>query len=295
MNRTNLKERGFSILASLLFHVAVLFVLIKVVPPVRIYVYRQVADVRIVSPETIYLARMEEFSEEIQTSGFLPQQTLPEDLSVRREEDLQRVEQDPGVVYLRNLGIGRDIKRNRERQDFSGTIPQFELLPLPKSKGGFSLEIGRMKSESEELGEKDVREDVDFSKYSTPALSSLHFNRVVTQRGKGGPSNRINQQVISQQEGYDITPWVREVVDKIRDNWTLPSIDDSIAMGEVKIYIVIGKQGNLVAMEIVESSDFQAFDQTTTGAIRSSTPFPSLPDNFPFDRLEAYLVFQFNE
>lgn len=285
MNRTNLKERGISILASLLFHAAVFLFLIKVVPPVRVYVYRQVADVRIVSPEAMYFPR----------TGLPPQQILPEDLSVRRDEELQQVEPDPGVVYLRNLDIGRDIRRNRERQDFSGTIPQFDLLPLPKSKEGFSLEIGRKKSESEELVEKDIREDVDFSKYSTPALSSLRFNRIMTRKGEGVPPSRLNQSIVNQPEGYDITPWVMEVVDKIRNNWTLPPIDESIPMGEVKIYIVIGKQGNLVAMEIVESSDFQVFDQTTTGAVRSSTPFPPLPDDFPLDRLEAYLVFQFNE
>jgi protein TonB len=94
---------------------------------------------------------------------------------------------------------------------------------------------------------------------------------------------------------YDISPWVKEVVDKIRNTWTLPPIDTSIAMGEVKILIIVGKTGNLIAMDIVKSSDFPVFDQTTTAAIRSSAPFPPLPDDFPSERLEAYLVFEFHE
>jgi len=295
MNRTNIKERGISILVSLFFHFAVLFLLIKVVPPVRVNLYRQVADVKIVSPEMMFFPRIDGSSGDSQTSGVPPSGQSLEEPAIRMEEDLRQATPDPGIVYLRNLNIGRDMERSRDRLDFSETIPRFDLVPSPKSKGGFSLEISRRKSESEETVEKEEREDLDLSKYNSPALASLRFDRITTHKEKGDPTGRLSRNVLDSPEGYDITPWVKEVVDKIRNNWTLPPIDESIAMGEVKIFIIIGKQGNLVAMEIEESSDFQVFDQTTAGAIRSSAPFPPLPDDFPFDRMEAYLVFQFNE
>jgi len=282
MNRTNIKERGISILASLLFHAVILFLLVKVVPPVRVYLYRQVAEVHIVSPEKMYLPRIQGIPE-------------LEESSNQGEEVLQQVEPDPGIVYLRNMDVGRDIDKSSGRPEFYGTIPRFDLVPSPKSKGSFSLGIDRKPTEPEERVEKEVRKDVDFSKYNSPALASLRFNRITTRHGERVPSGQLNRNGFRQPEGYDIAPWVKEVVDKIRNNWTLPPIDESIAMGEVKIFIVIGKQGNLVTMEIVKSSDFSVFDQTATGAIRSSIPFPALPDDFPSDRLEAYLVFQFNE
>jgi TonB family protein len=276
MNRTNLKERGLSILISLSFHAAVLFLLVKLVPPVRVYLYRQVADVRIVEPEMLYL----------QTSGPSSQQAPLGDLSVQDAEDVPPFEPIPGVVYLKNLDIGPDIELTTE---------SFDLIPSPKRKGNFSLGINRKKPELEERVEEKIHKDLDFSQYNSSALSSLRFNRIMTKKGGGMPSGQMDPAVSGQLEGYDISPWVKQVVDKIRNSWTLPPIDESIALGEVKILIIVGKKGNLIAMEIVESSDFPVFDQTTTAAIRSSAPFPPLPDDFPLERLEAFLVFEFHE
>ena len=283
MNQTNIKERGISILVSLLFHVAIFLLLIKVVPPIRVYLYRQVADVRIVSPETMYLPRIAGLSEEIRTSGVSSPSIPYEEPSFPGKEDLPQVEfPEPGIVYLRNLAIGRGT----EWQVSSETMPTFDLIPTPRAGGGFSLEIGQKQPESEKM--------LDLSAYNLPALSALRFNRNVT--GKEGiPTGQLTQNILDQQEGYDIAPWVKGVVDKIRNNWTLPPIDESIAIGEVKIHAIFGKQGALVSVKIVESSDFSAFDRTAIEAILSGVPFPPLPDDFPSDRLEAYLLFQFNE
>jgi len=291
MNRTNLKERGISIFVSLSFHVCILFLLIKVVPPVRMYLYRQVADVRIVSPEKMYIPRIAGLSEDPSTSG-VPSQSIPdEERSVLGEQDLQRVESiEAGVVYLRNLAFGRQT----ERTDSSRTMPTFDLIPSPKAEGSFSIGIVREKLESEEMEKKDIQIDLDLSAYNSSALSSLRFNRIMT-RKEGSPSGKLSQNVMSQEGGYDIAPWVKGVVDKIRNIWMLPPIDESVAIGELKIHVVFGKQGEIISMKIVESSDFDAFDQTAIRAIHTGSPFPPLPDDFPSDRLEAYLVFQFNE
>ncbi len=286
MSQTYLKERGISILASLLFHAAILLLLVKIVPPVQVYPFRLVADVHIAPPETIYYPRIENLSAEFQTSGLLSPRASPEDLSIRAVEDLSAREPDPGVIYLRNLDMGREMETDQEL---------FNLVPSPKSKGGFSLGIDRRRLEPENRDEDENREVLDLSKYNSDVLSSLRFNRITTRRGERIPSARLDQNAFNRQEAYDIAPWVKDVVDRIRNNWTLPPIDKSIAMGEVKIFIVFGKNGDLKGMEIVKSSDFPVFDQTTIEAIRSSAPFLPLPNDFPYDRLEAYLVFQFNE
>lgn len=282
MNQTNVKERVIGMLVSLLFHAVMLYLLVKVVPPVRVYLYRQVAEVQILSPERMYVPRIQGGPE---TEG----------LSDRRETIIPQVEPDPGTVYLRNLDPGRDTDKSIYDPDNYGTIPRFELLPSPKKEGSFSLAIGREESEHTEITENEVRARPDFTRYSSPALESLRFNRVTTRKGQRIPSARLSRNDFSLQDGYDIAPWVKEVVNKIRDNWNLPPIEESIAMGEMRIFIVIGKQGNLVAMEVLKSSDFPVFDRTATEALRSSAPFPPLPDDFPLARLEAFLVFQFNE
>ena len=282
MDRTNIKERGMSILVSLLFHAAILFLLIEIVPPVRVYLYRQVAEVRIISPERMYIPRIAGLSEETRISGELSKTETEEMPSVPGIEDRQQMESpEPGVVYLRNLAIGRDT----EKSDFSRTKPSFDLVPSPLSEGGFSLGIDRKKPETAEM---------DLSEYDSPALSQMRFNRIMTHKGENPPS-QLAHEVLNQQEGYDIALWVKGVVDKIRNNWTLPPIDESIAIGDVKIHVIFGKQGELVSLKIVESSDFVAFERAAMGAIRSSVPFPPMPDDFPSGRLEAYLVFQFNE
>jgi TonB family protein len=295
MNRTTIRERGIGIVVSLVFHVAVLFLLIEAVPPVRIYLYRQVADVRIVEPETVFIPRIAGLAE-TGTAGLSTQRTNfgglsgrgGEDLSFRGPEDEPQMGKDsePGVVYLKNLDFGRNRKDTGER---------FDLTPSPKPKGGFSLSIDRKKPGDNERVEEDTRKDLDFSQYNAPALSSLQLNRIVTKKGGRVPSGQLDPLAFDQLEKYDITPWVKQVVDKIRNNWTLPPIDDSLALGAVKILIIIGRKGNLIAMEILESSDFQAFDETTYAAIRSSAPFPPLPDEYPSERLEAFLVFEFHE
>ncbi len=283
MNRTNWKERGLSILISLSFHVVVLFLLIKLVPPIRVYLYRQVADVRIVEPSAMYMPRIAGLTEAQTPGGQTSQPSLVEGLPVVQEsEDAQLFEPVPGVVYLKNLTIVRDVEQ---------TAQSFDLVPSPKGKGNFSLGISRKKPELEERGEENTRQNLDFSRYSPSVLSSLQFNRLITKKGGGVKDTAVSDRL----EGYDITPWVKQVVDKIRNSWTLPPIDASIAIGEVKILIIVDKTGNLISMEIVKASDFPVFDQTTTAAIRSSAPFPPLPEDFPLERLEAYLVFEFHE
>lgn len=295
LNGSTLKERGISLLVSLAFHAILMIFLVKVIPPVRGYLYRNVADVRIMSPEAVFIPRIYGLTEDTQATGASSPDPPIEDTSVQASAGESQADPDPGIVYLRNLGIGRSMAGIRDRMDPTEMIPRFDLVPSPKSEGGFSLRIERRKTESEEIAGKDGGKDLNFLRYQNSALDSLRFDQVISRNPKSSPTGQFSQAGIGLPEGYDLTPWVREVVDKIRDNWILPPIDESIALGEVKIFITIGEEGNLLAMGIVAPSDFPVFDQTTLQAIRSSVPFPRLPDDFPTDRIEAYLVFQFHE
>ena len=116
MNRTNRKEKGISLLASVLFHMGLLFLLIELVPPVRVYLFRHAADVRIVDPETVFFPRIAGVSDTSTslTSGSSSPQISSEVHIVRDTEDRQQIELDPGVVYLKNVYFGRDVDGNRE-------------------------------------------------------------------------------------------------------------------------------------------------------------------------------------
>jgi hypothetical protein len=285
VNRANMKERGISILASVLFHVILLFLLTKLVPSVRIQLFRHAADVRIVDLKTMSFPRIAGLSE-AETSGSQSPQTSPEVLSVQGTYGLPQISPEPGVVYLKNMNFGRSMEP---------TKLSFDLVPTPQSEGSFSLGIDRKIPGDDLRKEKETGEDPDFSKTHAQPLSSFPFDRIITNKRGEDLSGQINPYVFNPSGGNDLTPWVRQVVDKIRNNWNPPPIEESIALGMVKILLIIGKKGNLIAAEIVEPSDFHVFDQTTTAAIRSSVPFPPLPSEFPYERLEAFLVFEFHE
>jgi TonB family protein len=283
MERTRMKERGISILVSVIFHAVMLFLLIRLFQPVRVYLFRHAADVRIIDPLMISFPRTEGLSEDrTAESASLPMSS--EKISLRGTDDLQRIDPGPGIVYLKNLNISPDKEQRAE---------SFDLIPSPKREGHFSLAISQKKLSQEKGREKDTFKSLDFFKLNTPALSSLQFNRILTDREGGTLSGQ--RDVSDRTAGFDLTPWIKQAVDKIRDKWTPPPIDESIALGRVRILIIIGKDGNLVGLKMLESSDFQVFDRTTIAAIRSSVPFPPLPVDFPNERLEALLVFEFHE
>lgn len=286
MNGSRIKERGISLLASLFFHVVILFLFVRLVPPVRVYLFRHAADVRIVDPGIISFPQIAG-DPDTPSSGSPSSQVSFVELPEEEGGGRQQVEPSPGVVYLKNLNLGRTQVQATEK---------FDLIPSPRSEkkeGNFSLSISRKDQDNPQLGEEENRVTPVFSAINAPALASLPFNRVITDRKGVMPSRQID---IAHRLGeYNLSPWVKQVVDKIRNNWTPPPIDESIAIGKVKILFVVGREGNLIGLEIVSPSAFPFFDQTTTGAIRSSVPFPPLPADFPDERLEAYLVFEFHE
>ena len=92
---------------------------------------------------------------------------------------------------------------------------------------------------------------------------------------------------------YDFTPWANEVVIRIQKNWSLGQEAFAGYIGEVGVTVMMSKAGELLAVEIGESSKIDLLDQAAVKAVRLSAPFPSLPPDFPNSSLEMYLVFQY--
>jgi len=94
--------------------------------------------------------------------------------------------------------------------------------------------------------------------------------------------------------GYDITPWARRVVYRVKKHWVIPPAVQIGASGEVGIFIVIDKDGSVSRAEITHPSGIGVFDQAALTAIQSGLPFPNLPPDFPNANLPAYFVFKYN-
>ena len=95
--------------------------------------------------------------------------------------------------------------------------------------------------------------------------------------------------------GYDLTPWAQVMVGIIQRNWFLPSTDAAKAWGKVGITIVIERSGALSTIRVVNSADDQLLVRAALEAIQKSLPLPRLPEDFPGQRLEAYLLFDYHE
>jgi len=296
INRLDIKLKGISLFISILFHILILFLLVKISPSVRLYLFQEVAEVRIVSPEKIYLPHIDRYPDELEESGTFPQEISMQRSSAVRKKSLSDSETEQGRVYLSNLSISQTVNRVEEGQSFSGLVSEFRLNASSGSKSNFKLGVGQQKSETTDRVEGESEKRLDIPGFNPDGLSAIRFNRIKSTRSAGGTRAGSQPQSSFIYPGnYDISPWVREVVDKIRNNWSIPPPRDSVAMGEVRILLVVEKDGKLLSLEILDSSDLPYFDQTAMEAIRSSLPFPPLPEGFPSEKLEAYLVFQFNE
>lgn len=94
--------------------------------------------------------------------------------------------------------------------------------------------------------------------------------------------------------GYDITPWAKEVIEKVKRNWLVPIAAKYGIKGVTGIYLVFERNGNVSSMSLFRKSGVISFDQSATNAIISSTPFPKLPADFPRENLPAYFFFYYN-
>jgi TonB family protein len=282
----------------LFIHLVFIYLLLKVFPPVRFYILHKVADVFIATPDKISIPRIgtEYFSGESTRGGVSEELSLDTGAKDKGGVSVSRYE-ERGEVFLPNISLGQE--RGPKEKDSSRyvSVPDFRLASAPKEKAGFSLIIpigpekkpGRVPDENEQM-------DLSLSRFASSGFSSLRFNRVDS-KGNVRPRQRSREALerIGQAADFDISPWAKAVLEKIRNRWDIPPIEESRARGKARILVVIGKDGALIELEVVESSNFLLFDESAVQAIRSSAPFLPLPDDFPTGRLEIYLLFEFDE
>jgi TonB family protein len=171
----------------------------------------------------------------------------------------------------------------------------FKLTPAPEERSGFNLNIAPSKDLSPDPGDTLTEGELDLLQYLSSETS--------TQRPLGrSPSTETYGARISSPgmasfniNQIDISPWARDVVEKIQKNWAIPPSQDLEGKRVVEIVVSIGKNGDLRNVGIRNSSAHPRLDQAALNAVRMSTPFPELPDNFPNDSLEVYFLFQYNE
>ncbi len=255
--------------------------------------YQEVAEVRIVSPEKIYIPRIDRYLDSGSVSGILSHESPGEPSSSVGEEGFSESEMGEGQA---NPSIRMNMDNMAQVPSSSGWVLPFRLDVSSGKSSSFTLGIGNKELKATDEFEGEPKDKLNLSGSHSGGLTSIQFNRIKSRKDiRGTRASRLEQRILDYTESYDISPWVKKVVDRIRNNWSVPPIKESLAMGEVKIFISVKKSGELLDLEIMDSSILVQFDETALEAVQSSLPFPPLPDEYPYEKLEALLVFQFNE
>jgi len=102
-------------------------------------------------------------------------------------------------------------------------------------------------------------------------------------------------EVLSDTEGVDFSPYLKRVVDNVRENW-YRIIPESAEMkkGNLAIEFVILKDGSIAGLKLVSSSGDIALDRAAWGGITASNPFPQLPAEFNGKFLALRFKFMYN-
>lgn len=116
----------------------------------------------------------------------------------------------------------------------------------------------------------------------------------VSPAGDGTSSHALGGNAFFDSRGYDITPWAKRMVYRVKKNWIFPPVSEYGLKGVVGIYLRIGRDGAIGSIQIRKASGIRPFDQAAFNAIELSAPLPPLPDDFPNPDLPAYLLFYYN-
>ncbi len=119
--------------------------------------------------------------------------------------------------------------------------------------------------------------------------------------GQGQAAQAVgNLDILSDTMGVDFGPYLKHVVDEVRQNWynLIPESARAPLMkkGRVSIQFAIMKDGSISGMSVTEggSSGDVALDRAAWGGITASNPFPPLPDEFGGQYLALRFRFYYN-
>jgi TonB family protein len=311
---SDIKRKSICLLLSLAVHFLLFYIVLHLVSPVKVYdIKEEITNLIIVPPEKLFIPQgYEDFKEGHDFDDLLPRGGARQRRPSRRTE-ISGEERAPGVEV--SAKATNNVPPSGSRMESQEAQMQAERLsPESKMSSGFKLKLPRdinpnLPPDNDlNLSPYFEREGKDLSKIDRDKLEKIlsqylytDLSRIPAVKGKSPSGSFEDRQshgegkVSFNIKGYDITPWATEVVNKIQTNWIIPSSQSQSIKGTVRFFVVVDADGEITSIEMVESTEVSALDLLALNAINSSLPFPRLPDDFPSKKLEAYLVFNYND
>ncbi|MFL6281312.1 MAG: TonB C-terminal domain-containing protein [Vicinamibacterales bacterium] len=111
---------------------------------------------------------------------------------------------------------------------------------------------------------------------------------------EGGEGQNFSKTFQFDDKGVDFSSWLRRFKARVERNWILPTAAN-FQRGHVVLRMVIWKDGRITELRVIGPSAVDAFNNSSFGALASSTPVDPLPLEYPDDRLIMTVTFFYNE
>lgn len=127
-----------------------------------------------------------------------------------------------------------------------------------------------------------------------------YARRAGARRLGGGPpaapsSGGQRAAVILPEAGYDISPWARQLIELIQQNWDLGAVSEAPPKSEVRIAATVAKNGEVSSLQVISGASLELIDRNALDAVRRCLPFPALPEDFPAENLSMVFVFVYHD
>ena len=112
---------------------------------------------------------------------------------------------------------------------------------------------------------------------------------------KSTPEKHGPLEVLSDTKGFNIRPYLREVIETVRTHWFVQIPNAARAKkGHVSIEFQVTHDGHISEVKYRETSGDEALDRAAYGAIESSDPLQALPGEFACQSIKLRFNFYYN-
>ncbi|MFW6129345.1 MAG: energy transducer TonB [Candidatus Aminicenantaceae bacterium] len=246
----------------------------------KIYSFeKEIKDVVIVPPETVVFPRNERILDSVRKND-----AVSSDKEIYESFEQARLEEG-------NRIRSQNSSSSSLSEEISGYRTGRMILDIPKSFNFNKKEFPK------ETDNKKNTSDFDAYQYLYSHGSgrvSGEYDVFLRNRGNKGRVFAKSDSDANEKNSV-MKKWGNEVIERVKNNWLISHKSIDIKKAITKISVIVKKDGILKSIEIVTSSHDQDFDSAALDAVKTSLPFPGLPDGFFEEDIEIYLLFQCND
>jgi TonB family protein len=207
----------------------------------------------------------------------------------REQKSMQYAQKAPGPKQARPLAKSGRSNPGGEPEREMGSLPSIERPALEQTPGPGDYRIPPSGRDEKKLADSLQNLDQFIGKGEESG-----------RQGSGSPgdgdlpSGDPGSGVFFDTQGFDLGPWANRVVAIVRSNWIVPVAAELGVKGVVSVAFKVERSGRIIDIRVISPSGTPSFDQAAMNALKTSSPFPALPADFPRPVLPGVFRFYYN-